>query len=145
MLVEREVTSILGGRRCLGRSVSRLADFDAMVREGFSWATASHAKEALSISDREFASLLEMSPRTLARKKKDQSKLDLVASDRLFRLVRIVSLAKEVLEGREQALSWLNKPQVGLGGRVPMDLIRTEAGAREVEQLLGRIEYGVVS
>lgn len=145
MLAQRQVTSILGGRKYLGRKVSNLADFDDLVREGFSWATAAHAKDTLEISDKDFAALLEMSPRTLARKKKDKTRLNLVASDRLFRLVRVVSLASEVLEGREPALSWLNKAQIGLGGRVPFDLIRTEAGAREVEELLGRMEYGVVS
>ena len=34
---------------------------------------------------------------------------------------------------------------VGLGGRIPLDTMRTEAGAREVENLLGRIEHGVLS
>jgi putative toxin-antitoxin system antitoxin component (TIGR02293 family) len=145
MFPARQITEILGGRKRLGRSVSSLDDFDALVREGFPWAAASHAKKVLSISDVDFASMLEMSPRTLARKKKEQSRLNLVFSDRLFRLIRIVSLASDVLEGLNHALAWLNEPQVGLGGRVPMDLIRTEAGAREVEQLLGRLEYGVVS
>ena len=145
MLAQKQVADVLGGPKHLGREINSLSDFDALVREGFPWATAVHAKEALAISDKEFASILEMSPRTLARKKKEKTRLNLVASDRLFRLVRIVSLAWEVLEGREPALSWLNKPQVGLGGRVPLDLIRTEAGATEVEELLGRIEYGVVS
>lgn len=145
MLAQQNVSSILGGARRLGRRVNSLADFDDLVREGFSWSAVAHAKEALDISDRDFASLLEMSPRTLARKKKDRTRLNLAASDRLFRLVRMVTLACEVLEGRQPALDWLNQPQLGLGGRVPFDLIRTEAGAREVEKLLGRIEYGVVA
>jgi putative toxin-antitoxin system antitoxin component (TIGR02293 family) len=145
MSAENQVTSILGGRKNLGRRATSLCDFDALVREGFPWEAAFYVKETLTFSDKMFASFLEISPRTLARLKQKRSRLSMSASDRLFRLARIVSLAIEALEDKEQALSWLDKPQVGLGGRRPFDLIRTEAGAREVEDLLGRIEYGVVS
>jgi putative toxin-antitoxin system antitoxin component (TIGR02293 family) len=55
------------------------------------------------------------------------------------------ALAEEVLEDAGRAREWLHQPQRGLGNRIPLDLIRTEAGAREVEDLLGRIEYGVFS
>ena len=34
---------------------------------------------------------------------------------------------------------------VGLGGAIPLEYAETEVGAREVENLLGRIEYGVYS
>ncbi len=40
---------------------------------------------------------------------------------------------------------WLRQPQFALGGRVPLEMLHTEAGTREVEDLLGRIEYGVIS
>jgi uncharacterized protein (DUF2384 family) len=39
----------------------------------------------------------------------------------------------------------LRSPQIGLGGAVPLAYAETELGAREVEDLLGRIEYGVYS
>jgi putative toxin-antitoxin system antitoxin component (TIGR02293 family) len=67
------------------------------------------------------------------------------SSDRLYRLARIFALAEEVLEDREQAREWLRSPQVGLNNRVPFVLMETEAGAREVEDLLLRIEHGVLS
>jgi putative toxin-antitoxin system antitoxin component (TIGR02293 family) len=38
----------------------------------------------------------------------------------------------------------LQTPQPGLADVHPVDLLKTEAGAREVEDLLERIEYGVV-
>jgi putative toxin-antitoxin system antitoxin component (TIGR02293 family) len=53
--------------------------------------------------------------------------------------------AVEVLESVEGARRWLNAPQVGLGGAVPLEYAESELGAREVEDLLGRIEYGVYS
>jgi putative toxin-antitoxin system antitoxin component (TIGR02293 family) len=53
--------------------------------------------------------------------------------------------AVKVFGGIEEARQWLNSPQFGLGGAVPLDYAETEIGAREVENLLGRIEYGVYS
>jgi uncharacterized protein (DUF2384 family) len=43
----------------------------------------------------------------------------------------IFSFTKEVFEDDKAARDWLHQPQMGLGGRVPLDFIRTEAGARE--------------
>ena len=145
MQAAAELSEILGGAKRLGRRASSLTDFDDMVRKGLPWAAAAHAKEIMALSDRAFASILDISPRTLARLKKSRQRLNLTASDRLYRLARLVSLASKVLEGKSHALVWLNRPQVGLGGRVPLDLLRTGAGAREVEDLLGRLEFGVVS
>ena len=53
--------------------------------------------------------------------------------------------AVEVLESEENARRWLTSPQFGLGGAVPLEYAETEVGAREVEDLLGRIEHGVYS
>jgi putative toxin-antitoxin system antitoxin component (TIGR02293 family) len=53
--------------------------------------------------------------------------------------------AVDVLGSQEVARRWLTHPQFGLGGAAPLDYAETEAGAREVENLLGRIEYGVYS
>jgi putative toxin-antitoxin system antitoxin component (TIGR02293 family) len=145
MLNQSQVREILGGPQVLGREPSNLADFDALVRDGLPWASAHHVKKALELSDELFADWLETSQRTLARWKKSRPKLSLAASDRLYRLAAIVAMAREVFEDRQAAMDWLRHPQVGLGGRTPLELAMTEPGAREVENLLGRLEYGVVS
>ena len=59
-------------------------------------------------------------------------------------MARIFALAVSVLESEEMARKWLHRVQRGLGGRVPIEVIQTEAGAQEVEDLLERIEYGVL-
>ena len=53
--------------------------------------------------------------------------------------------AVEVMESEKNARQWLTAPQFGLGGAVPLEYAETEVGAREVEDLLGRIEQGVYS
>jgi putative toxin-antitoxin system antitoxin component (TIGR02293 family) len=62
-----------------------------------------------------------------------------------LRSERIMARAMEVLEDRSKALHWMNEPNVALGGKVPLTLLKTAAGEHEVEALLGRIEHGVYS
>jgi putative toxin-antitoxin system antitoxin component (TIGR02293 family) len=101
---------------------------------------------AYPITDREYARVLGLSERTLTRHKGQlQKRLGLVKSDRLYRMARIFALAQEVLEDDRHAIAWLRRPQIGLSGRTPLDMMRTEAGAREVEDLLGRIEHSIYS
>jgi len=52
--------------------------------------------------------------------------------------------AANLFEGdRAVARQWLTTPQSGIKNHVPMELARTEIGAREVEDLIGRLEHGV--
>jgi putative toxin-antitoxin system antitoxin component (TIGR02293 family) len=87
---------------------------------------------------------LAMSKATYHRRKAS-GKLDPSESDRVVRFARLMGRAVEVLESEDNARAWLNSPQIGLGGAVPLDYAETELGAREVEDLLGRLEHGVYS
>ncbi len=145
MQSKRQIVSVLGGSKLLGRSVKGAMDLDNLIREGIPWKACSHVKKVLNLTDREFADTLGICERTLSRKRKAAGRLTSVASDRLYRMARTFTLAKDVLENDKRAMEWLLRPQIGLGGRIPLDMIHTEVGAREVENLLGRIEYSVLS
>ena len=60
-------------------------------------------------------------------------------------IARIVVAAEEAIGEKETAIAWLNSKQPALGDRIPMELILNSAGVQAVEDLLGRIEYGVYS
>lgn len=58
----------------------------------------------------------------------------------------IHTLALTVFDGNEEAAArWLHRPQVGLGNARPVDRMKTTEGAKDVEILLGRMEYGVLA
>lgn len=62
------------------------------------------------------------------------------------RILRIFGKAVALFEGDvESARTWLSSPQRALGEAVPLEMPTTEIGAREVEDLIGRIEHGVLS
>lgn len=145
MQTPRTIASILGGKQAIGRTANSPLAFDRLIREGLPWSAVLQIKETLRLSDREVAQILGVSERTLSRMKKTGHRLPHTASDRLYRLARIFALACEVLESPPRALTWLRQPQVGLGRRIPLDLLQTEAGTQEVEDLLGRIEHSVLA
>ena len=88
--------------------------------------------------------MLGISKATLHRRKL-AGRLDAAESDRVVRFARLLGQAAGVMESMENGRRWLTSPQVGLGGAIPLEYAETEVGAREVENLLGRIEYGVYS
>jgi putative toxin-antitoxin system antitoxin component (TIGR02293 family) len=83
--------------------------------------------------------------RPTLHRRKGQGRLTSDESDRLVRFARLMGMAVQALGTEQDARDWLGSPQHGLGGVIPLDYARTEIGAREVEDLLGRIEYGVFS
>ena len=139
------ISEVLGGQACLGGQVDSFSEMDRLIRQGLPYDCARGLQEAMSLTEASLAALLALSPRTLHRLRQEGKRLPLAASDRLYRLARVVSLATEVLEDRQAALAWLSEPRLALGGRKPWDLLLTEAGCRQVEELLGRIEYGVLA
>jgi putative toxin-antitoxin system antitoxin component (TIGR02293 family) len=98
----------------------------------------------LGISPEKAALLLGISTATLNRRIK-AGHLASSESDRLIRFARLAGIAAQVMGSPEAGKNWLRTPQHGLGGKIPMEFARTEIGAREVENLLGRIEHGVYS
>ena len=88
--------------------------------------------------------MLGISKATLHRRRAGQ-RLAPAESDRVVRFAKLMGQAVVTMESEDDARKWLASPQFGLGGAVPLEYAETEVGAREVENLLGRIEYGVYS
>ncbi len=114
------------------------------MKKGLPLAELELLRASLELPMDRLAPLLGIPKATLHRRKA-AGRLDPAESDRVLRFARLLGKAIEVLETEENARSWLTTPQYGLGGAVPLEYAGTEVGAREVEDLLGRIAYGVYS
>ena len=60
-------------------------------------------------------------------------------------IARVYANAVEMIGDEEKAVEWLRTPNRALGGDRPLDQLGTDLGARAVEDILGRIAYGVYS
>ena len=134
----------LGGEPVLGRSMRTDSDLQAAIREGFPQTVVEEVMHSAGLTLKELATSLDLSPRSLQRRRRE-GRLARYESDRLYRLARIVALAKHYLGDGEVATRWLRRPNRALGGSTPLQSIDTELGARAVENVLGRIAYGGVS
>ncbi|MCW5559673.1 MAG: DUF2384 domain-containing protein [Verrucomicrobiae bacterium] len=114
------------------------------LRAGLSIGELEDLQSSLQIPMERLAPILGISKATLHRRKAT-GRLDPAESDRVVRFARLMGQAVRVLESEASARQWLSSPQHGLGGAIPLEFAETEVGAREVEQLLGRIEHGVYS
>jgi putative toxin-antitoxin system antitoxin component (TIGR02293 family) len=91
------------------------------------------------------ASVVGIPERTLARRKV-AGRFMPDESERLLRISAVFEKAVELFEGDVAgAVTWLTRPKKALGHQTPLTYSRTELGAREVENLIGRLEYGVFS
>jgi putative toxin-antitoxin system antitoxin component (TIGR02293 family) len=114
------------------------------LRRGLPVAAFEQLRDALDVSTRALAATTNIAVRTLARRK-GEGRLRKDESERILRIGALFDRATEVLEGREAARQWLKSPKRALGGRTPLEYADTEPGAREVENLLIRLDYGVFS
>ncbi len=143
MTTSTAIAETLGGRKVLKAHPRTALDWQEIIQSGVPIRSAEALKGSMAVPDSLFARLLGVSEKTLSRLRAGRGRLDPVASDRLYRVARIVALAIEVLEDEQRAVQWLKRGQIGLGGRIPLSLLTTDAGRDEVEKLLMRIEHGV--
>lgn len=115
-----------------------------VVREGLDFAELESLRDQLDLPLDRLAGQLGLARATLHRRKAS-GRLTSDESDKVLRFARLLGQAVQLFGGIEDARRWLKAPQRGLGGAVPLDYAQTETGAREVESLLGRIDYGVYS
>ena len=115
-----------------------------VIRVGLPVRELDDLQASLAVPMEKLVPMLGISKATLHRRKAG-GRLGPAESDRVVCVARLMGKAVEVLESEENARQWLTSPQFGLGGATPLAYAETEVGAREVEDLLGRIEYGVYS
>jgi putative toxin-antitoxin system antitoxin component (TIGR02293 family) len=144
----KRVVEVLGGTKVLGAKVRTFEDLKARIREGLPYgAVIALAKmiEDKGVKQETLSATLGLpAPRTLRRRKKP-NRLEPGESDRLVRTARIIARAIELLGSREKAASWLDRPNRALGGEKPLSLLDTAIGAGQIEDILGRMEHGVIS
>ena len=133
----------LGGRRVLGTEIASEADLLRVVL-GRIPLKALGAMQESGFSDREIEQFIIPS-RTRRHREAKKECLTVEESDRLVRLARIQALAEDVFGDRAKANKWLRETLGILDGRSPLEMVRTETGARIIEQILGKIAWGAAA
>ncbi len=112
------------------------------IRNGLSLKDFEALRKLLDIPEELLGKFLGMSNATLHRRKKSMQ-FSPAESERLVRFMRLFGLTLNVFETKEAARSWLKAENPGTNHESPLSYSDTEFGAREVENLLGRLDHGV--
>lgn len=112
------------------------------IREGLPFREFAALRNLLDIPEEALGIYLGMSNATLHRRKKTRQ-FSQAESERLVRFTRLFGIAYSIFEDEEAAREWLKTENPGTAGESPLSYADTEFGAREVENLLGRIDHGV--
>jgi putative toxin-antitoxin system antitoxin component (TIGR02293 family) len=113
-------------------------------RQGMLRSEADKVAQLVGLTDIELARILNMSVRNLHRLKADD-KLARDASERLLLLTNLLQHGLDVFDEDAQTLAeWLRSPIRELNTQSPLSLLDTTTGFGLVDDVLGRIEHGIV-
>ncbi len=137
------VAKLLGGTQVLKRRIRSKLDVHDIVVTGIDGqAVFCVLKGFTALRQQDVAPALGMSARTVHRLKPNKP-LTREQSGRTWKFAEVLDQATGVFGTREQAEQWLKTPAIALNRKTPIELMSTVAGTELVEQLLGRLEYGV--
>jgi putative toxin-antitoxin system antitoxin component (TIGR02293 family) len=139
------IAEVLGGRKVLGRSIKNFSELAELIRKGLPSGSLLVLGEKLDLKNAALSEKLGIPARTFTRRLSRHSRLTAAESDRTVRLARVYATAVEMIGNANKASQWLRTPNRALAGEVPIDQLDTDLGTKEVENILGRIAYGVYS
>jgi putative toxin-antitoxin system antitoxin component (TIGR02293 family) len=136
---------ILGGTRALKPLPNSRLEVHDLISRGLPMHSLESLERLFPVITRDHLSaMLGTSLRTLQRKSTDKNaSLEPDKSGSLWAVAALLSKAESVLGDRDIAMAWLNRPQMALDNRRPVDLMETTPGRQEVELLLDRLDHGV--
>ena len=141
MVETKEIADVMGGATVLGRELSSLMELAGAIADGL-------PKQALrKTAQRVFEKPADVSvlmykivPEATYKRR---TLLTPAESERTERLARVIAMTEYVWDSAGKAQEWLRKPHPELGGQTPIQCAMTELGARQVEDLLNKIFYGL--
>lgn len=129
--------------KLIGVKVKNPVELVRQVEKGLAFSAVEALQHQMHLATKEMAQLLDIKFRTFLRRK-EAGRLQPAESDRVLRTSRLFARAQDLFDGNQEAArGWLLTPQRALDGAIPLEIAKTEVGAREVEQIIGRLEQGV--
>lgn len=118
------------------------AKVQAQLRHGLPYKTLQKVLYSTGFNTTQLEEALGIPKRTLMNHRRE-GVLSAAVSDKLYRFTRIFALAEEMTGSSEEGRGWLSESAPALGGVTPLSLLDTEYGAKQVEDLMERIMWGM--
>jgi putative toxin-antitoxin system antitoxin component (TIGR02293 family) len=126
----------------LGKAVTSILELNDAVERGLPKATLRIVVERVFPDAAERRTMMHrIVPEATYKRRRER--LSPAESERTERFARVVAIAEDVWQDREQARRFLITPHPEMGGKTPLDAALTELGARQAEEVMARIVYGL--
>lgn len=129
------IVSMIGART----TINTAADLAQYALKGLT-TEAVRRLAALGLSQRDLAFIIPA--RTFTHREERSERLTPDESDRALRLARILAIGEIVFGDQDRALKWLTTEKRQFNAITPLGMLRTEIGARLVEEMLWQIDEG---
>jgi putative toxin-antitoxin system antitoxin component (TIGR02293 family) len=134
--------ALMGGAKVLGRSVESIGDMRAAVEAGLPKIALKRVVESLISDPRGQRALMhKLVPEPTLRR--SGRRLNLAGSERTERLARITALAQFAWDDETDVREFMTTPHPMLDGKTPAEMAATDLGARQVEDILASLIYGL--
>ena len=140
-----QIVKFLGGRQVFKKSITSKLDVHEVILKGLPGGVLVYmVKHIQTMKPADLGQAVGVSIRTVQRRTGSPRKpLSQDQSGRAWKFAEILTGATRVFGSQAEAEKWLTTPAMALDQRRPVELLASPAGVEMVEQLLGRLEYGV--
>ena len=138
MIAAERIAEVMGLRQPV-RSLTELSD---AVNRGLPKSTLRHCVQRVVASPQERRRLMSrIVPEATYKRRRTHLKPE--ESARTERVARVIATAEYVWDEPAEARRFLTTPHPELNGQVPLELALSELGARQVEEVLWKLAYGL--
>lgn len=114
-----------------------------VIQHGIPYSLFDTIQEVTPFTEKDWASFLGMSTKSLQRYKKADVTFKPIHSEKIIEMAEVTKLGLEVFGNKEKLNLWLHTPSFALGNIKPFDLIGNSYGKELVVGELTRINYGI--
>jgi putative toxin-antitoxin system antitoxin component (TIGR02293 family) len=134
--------AILGGKEFMPNEPVSGFDFLTASSKGITKQSIVNLADIMEIPMKDIATLLNVSYKTLGRKRKTDL-LDSLASSLSIEIANTFAHGLAVFEDQHKLNRWLNKENRALENKKPIELLNTPTGINMVNAVLTRLEEGI--
>lgn len=143
MIEPHRIAEVMGGIAILGSAISSTEDLSRAVSSGLPKMALRLTVKRASQGANDVSQLVyKIVPEATYKRR---TRLTPAESERTERLARVIATAEYVWDDQDSAHRWLHASHPELSGRTPLQNAMTELGARQVEELLDKIFYGLAA
>jgi putative toxin-antitoxin system antitoxin component (TIGR02293 family) len=136
-----KIEEILGGKDALNSPLNDSLDQIHLIENGIPRKSLLKLIENISFSLKDMAELLHVSEKTLKR----NELLDTPLADQIMQLAILFTRGFEVFGSKVDFLEWIDIENQALSNKKPKEFLGTSVGRQLIEDILGRVEYGIYS